>query len=56
MAERYDLSDPDEAVQWLMDMMDVMLERVDRAVDEGNSLVQEEQKVTFQGSQVCCMV
>ena len=46
------LSDPDEAYNWMVELMDETLERVDRAVDEGNSKLQKDQKSTFQAAQV----
>ena len=47
------MEDPEDALLWMVDLMDATLQRVDKAVDEGHKVVVEKhQKVNFQARQV----
>ena len=50
--QQYDLTDTEETFQWMVDILDATLERVDRAVDEGNNELKQYQKPALCGSQV----
>lgn len=46
------LEDPEDALHWMVDLMDATLQRVDKAVDEGHKVVENYKKVNFQPHQV----
>ena len=46
------LEDPEDALLWMVDLMDATLQRVDKAVDEGHKIVEKHRKVNFQARQV----
>jgi hypothetical protein len=46
------LKDPEDTLNWMIELMDATLHRVDKAVDEGNKVVENYKKVNFQPRQV----
>lgn len=46
------LNDPDETLNWMIELMDKTLQRVDTAVDEGTREVEKLHPPTFWSSQV----